>query len=272
MSEQWTNPETLKSTQYASEKNLSARIRVHEQFSTNPIDYTEWIFDHMLADFPVDADIVEFGCGNALIWTSNTHRIPEGWTITLTDLSEGMLDDAKRNLGDYAERFNFEVVDIQNVPFENNQFDVILANFMLYHVPDRDKGIGEIRRVLKDKGILHSVTLGSKHMYEFHNLVEQITSKYIWKNSELPFRAENAIEQLTKHFGKVETVPYDSDLQITEVEPMVDYLESTMRADKVTETERNAFRDKLTTIIQSKGEFFIQKEMVLFKSTDYRLA
>jgi len=269
MNDNWTNPDALKSSQYATEKNLSARIRVHEQFSTNPIDYTKWIFDRMLEDFPEKANIVEFGCGNGLIWTSNIHRIPAGWTITLTDLSQGMLDDAKRNLGDHADRFKFQVVDVQDSPFEDNQFDAALTNFMLYHVPDRIKAIGEIRRVLKDVGVLHSVTLGSGHMRQFHELVEQTTQRYIWNNSELVFRAENAVEQLQSHFGTVDTVPYDSDLRVTEAQPMVEYLMSSMRADNVTHDEIAKFREAFTQIISQKGEFFIQKEIVLFKSTGY---
>ena len=269
MIEKWTDPESLKSSQYASEKNLSARIYIHANFSTNLTDYTEWIFDHMLNDFPENARIVEFGCGNGLIWTSNAHRIPDGWDITLTDLSQGMLDDAKRNLGEHTDRFNFQVVDVQDTSFEENEFDAVLANLMLYHVPDRHKGIGEIRRVLKDNGILHSVTLGSGHMKQFHDLVEQITSHYIWRNNDLPFRAENAVEQLSTHFGTVETIPYESNLRVTEIEPMVDYLASTMRADKIGSEDHDTFRKKLTAIIAEKGEFFIQKETVLFKSKGY---
>jgi len=265
----FTDPDKLKSSQYVNDKNLSARIRLHEQFSTNPIDYTEWIFDRMLEDFPANANIVEFGCGNGLIWHTNTHRIPEGWTITLTDLSQGMLDDARRNLGEHADRFAFRVIDIQNIPFDDNQFDAVLANFMLYHVPDRQNAISGIRRILKDDGTLHSVTLGSNHMIEFHQLMQQAIQHYTWNNGDLLFKAENAVEQLQAHFGHIETIPYDSDLHLTEAQPMVEYVASTARLDTVTHDELGKFSQLVTGIIQCDGAIDIQKAVVLFKSTGY---
>lgn len=270
MTSPWfTNPEKLKSSQYANEKNLSARIYVHHKFSTNPIDYPIWIFDQMLEDFPSNANIVEFGCGNALIWSANTHRIPQGWTITLTDLSQGMLDDARQNLGDHASRFNFQVVDIQDIPFEDNQFDAVIANFMLYHVPNRPQAIQGLRRILKADGIVHSVTFGKNHMREFNQLIEQAVPHYEWRPDTLPFNVDNALEELGQSFGRVQTIPYESNLRVTEAQPMVEYLGSTARIEHVTHDELAIFRNLVTDIIDAKGEFFIQKEIVLFKSTGY---
>ena len=270
MTSKWfTDPDSLKSSQYASEKNLSARIYVHKKYSTNPIDYPIWIFDRMLEDFPQDANIIEFGCGNALVWTSNTHRIPDGWNITLTDLSQGMLDDAKRNLGDLADRFTFQVVDIQDAPFEDNQADAAIANFMLYHVPDRAKAIKELRRILKADGVLHSVTLGPKHMMEHLQLIEKAVPHYEWTSEQVSFRSDNAVEELSKHFKSIEAIPYESDLRITEVDPIVEYLASTARIENITHDQLAKFRALVENIIAEKGEFYVQKEVVLFKSEGY---
>ena len=270
MSNKWfTDPDKLKSSQYASQKNLSARIQLHEKYSTNPIDYTEWIFDRMLEDFPEDADIIEFGCGNAIIWTSNLHRIPDTWTITLTDLSEGMLNDAKQNLGEHASRFNFRVIDIQDAPFEEQQYDAVIANFMLYHVPDRAQAIKELRRVLKPNGILHSVTLGSNHMREYMELVQKAIPHYEWKANSLPFRVDNAPHELSQQFKTVIAIPYQSNLRILATEPTVEYLASTARIEIITHDELAKFRLLVDKIIAEKGEFFVQKQVALFKSQGY---
>lgn len=221
----------------------------------------------MLEDFPEDATVIEFGCGNALIWTSNAHRIPTDWTITLTDLSQGMLDNAKQNLGEFADRFDFQVVDIQDVPIEDNQADAIMANFMLYHVPDRAKAIGELRRVLKPDGVLHSVTLGGNHMLEHLQLIDKAVSHYEWRSDALPFRADNAVEELSAHFKTISLIPYESNLRITETEPMVEYLASTARIENITHDELAKYRALVDEIITEKGEFYVQKEIVLFKST-----
>lgn len=265
----FTDPDKLKSAQYATQNNLSARISIHEKFSTSSIDYTQWIFDRMLEDFPAKANIVEFGCGNGLIWTSNLDRIPDGWTITLTDLSGGMLHDARQNLGDHANRFTFRVMDVQDVPFDDQQYDAVMANFMLYHVPDRKLALSEIRRILKPDGILHSVTLGEKHMLEFAQLVQQVVPRYQFNADLLPFRVENAVEELVTAFDLVTPTPFDCDLRITEVEPCVAYLASTARLESVTHDELAKFRQLVTHVINTQGEFYVQKHVVLFKSTGY---
>lgn len=269
MSNWFTDPDRLKSSQYASQKNLNARISVHEKFSTNPIDYPEWIFDRMLEDFPQDANIIEFGCGNGLIWKANLHQIPSSWTITLTDLSAGMLSDARANLGDMQKRFRFEVVDIQNPPFDDQQFDVAIANFMLYHVPDRAQAIRELRRVLKPTGILHAVTLGKNHMREFIEMVLQVVPDYKWTGNALPFNTDNAIPELEQQFAQVIAVPYPCSLHITEVEPIVAYLQSSARVENVTKPQLEQFRNLVHRHIDQHDAFDIQKETVLFTATGH---
>lgn len=260
MSNWFTDPDRLKSSQYASQKNLNARITVHEKFSTNPTDYPEWIFDRMLEDFPADANIIEFGCGNGLIWKANLHRIPSSWTITLTDLSAGMLQDARANLGDMQKRFRFEVVDIQNPPFDDQQFDAAIANFMLYHVPDRAQAIRELRRVLKADGILHAVTLGKNHMREFIELALQVIPDYKWTGNALPFNTDNAQPELEHQFAQVVAIPYPCNLHITEVDPTVAYLESSARVENVSKTNSTNSAISSTSTSTSTAHLIFRKK------------
>ncbi len=67
-------------------------------------------------------------------------RIPSTWDITLSDLSSGMLDSAWRNLVVTGRNYKFKEIDAQEIPFEDETFDAVIANHMLYHVPDRAKG------------------------------------------------------------------------------------------------------------------------------------
>ena len=59
-----------------------------------------------------------------------------------------MLDAAWRNLVITGRSFKFEEIDAQSIPYETKTFDAVIANHMLYHVPDRAKAIAEIKRVL----------------------------------------------------------------------------------------------------------------------------
>ena len=73
--------------------------------------------------------------------------------------SEGMLETAKATISGFS-NVQHMVIDIQDIPFENDSFDVVIANMMLYHVPDLEKGLSEVRRVLKVGGTFYCATYG----------------------------------------------------------------------------------------------------------------
>ena len=67
-------------------------------------------------------------------------------------------------------QFTFEVVDAQLIPYEKHTFNVVIANYMLYHVPDLAKALSEIRRVLQPKGRLYATTVGLNQMAELRKV------------------------------------------------------------------------------------------------------
>ncbi|MCH8206807.1 MAG: class I SAM-dependent methyltransferase [Chloroflexi bacterium] len=101
---------------------------------------------------PAVSRILELGCGPAELWVKNIDRVPSAWRITLSDLSEGMVREARQNLQSGVSRFSFAVCDAQRVPFDDESFDAVIANHMLYHVSDRQRAYAEIRRVLRPGG------------------------------------------------------------------------------------------------------------------------
>src|SRR5215216_3134108 len=168
----FTDQQYLKSDQYREPSNLDARIVIHQRFSTNPYGWFKWVFDTLLK-LPENAKILELGSGQGLLWKENTSRIPPGWVITLSDLSSGMLDAAWRNLVITGRAFQFKEIDAQSIPFEEETFDAVIANHMLYHVPDRPKAFAEIKRVLRPGGRFYAATNGENHLREIYELVEQ---------------------------------------------------------------------------------------------------
>ena len=93
--------------------------------------------------------MLEVGCGSGAFWEANGDRVDPTWRLTLTDFSPGMVEAAQRVLGGRAQLL---VADVQELPFPDESFDVVLANHMLYHVPDRPRAFAEIARVLVTGG------------------------------------------------------------------------------------------------------------------------
>ena len=66
-------------------------------------------------------------------------------------------------------------MDAQSISYEDEIFDAVIANHMLYHVPDRMKAIAEIKRVLKWGGRFIATTVGSHHLKEMNNWLQRVS-------------------------------------------------------------------------------------------------
>ncbi len=247
-------------TQYHDDGNLNARIALHARFSTNPYGWQRWIFD---AIAPVDdARVLELGCGPGTLWSANHQRIPTTCDITLTDFSPGMVQAARRNLQAPSGCLRFAVADAQAIPFDCAVFDVAIANHMLYHVRDRRQALEEIARVLKRGGALFATTVGETHMQELWALVEPFVPGISARSNTAsrPFTLENGIAQLSTIFDDVQRYDYVDDLEVTEVEPIIAYLKSTMTFGALAnDVCLQKIRQRVTAQIKSVGAFHIHK-------------
>ena len=261
----FNDPQYLKSDQYRDESNLDARVVLHRRFSTNPYGWFKWVFDPLLK-LPENARILELACGNGLLWKENAGRIPSDWKITLSDLSPGMLDAAWRNLVVTGRAFQFKEIDAQSIPFENETFDAVIANHMLYHVPDRPKAIAEIRRVLKTSGYLIATTVGENHMKEMNGWLARVSGGQLSGMYSLPFVLENGGEQLGEIFDSVSLSRYQDDLEVTEVEPVIAYIRSGIAASDLLEGELAGVRTDLEKELKEKGRILISKDSGLFEA------
>jgi len=260
-----TDQQYLKTDQYKDSSNLDARAAIHEHFSTNPYGWFNWLFDTLLK-LPADAKILELGCGPAYMWKECSSRIPYTWDITLSDLSSGMLDSAWRNLVVTGRNYKFKEIDAQDIPFENETFDAVIANFMLYHVPDRPKALGEIKRVLKPGGKLIAATAGDGHMKEMMKYIRQAHMDNTWMPYANPFTLDNGLEQIKPFFEYVTILHYEDNLVVTEVEPIMAYIRSSIRAADVAESELVIVQANLEKELQEKGKIFIHKDSGLFEA------
>ena len=265
MVSKFTDPQYLKTNQYRDSTNLDARLEIHRRFSTNSYGWFNWIFD-VLSKLPDDAVILELGCGPGYLWRNCADRIPAGWRITLSDLSPGMVDAAWRNLVVTGRTFKFEQIDAQSIPYPEGSFDVVIANHMLYHVPDRSKAIGEMARILKPGGHLIATTVGQCHLFELGEWLKFVHLEKSFEEFSRSFTLENGLEQLKPFFSVVTMIRYEDNLQVTEVEPIMAYIRSSIRASELAEDAVLKIRNDLEKELKEKGNIFIRKDSGLFEA------
>jgi SAM-dependent methyltransferase len=216
------DPTYLRHEQYRTSSNLQARIDFHVRFRTNPYDWQLWVFDRLC--LPAEARILEIGCGAGSLWLENRSRVPAGWLVTLSDLSAGMLARARRN----TDLRRLAALDAQNLPFPDARFDAVIANHMLYHVPDRPRAFSEIRRVLGPGGRFYAATGGLDQFSELVAMARRFDPGLVLWEGRGPdsFVLETGAEQLAPWFSEVALHRYDDALEVTEAGPLAEYVAS----------------------------------------------
>ncbi len=231
------------SDQYKTASKLGARIQLHERFSTNPVDWQHWVFEQ-LAIVP-GVRVLELGCGPGMLWQRNSERIPSNCAITLSDFSAGMVQEAQHNLPVDDKRFTFQVIDAQAIPFDDNTFDCVIANHMLYHVPDLSRALAEMRRVLRPDGYFYATTNGNTHLKEIRTFMQGSgfgESNGVMGFGDGAFKLESGLELLSSWYGQIELRRFESNLAVTEAEPIVAFILASVKPESIDEQKEQLLR------------------------------
>lgn len=262
-----TNMENSMKTQYQNSTNISARIRLHSLFSSNRQGWFPWIYEQ--CQIRSGMRVLELGCGNGKLWTENKELLPEDVSITLTDISEGMIRELRRDEQLRDERFSFAAFDCHEIPYPEESFDLVVANHMLFYCEDIPKVCREVCRVLKRNGRFLCSTYGKDHMKEISEIVQEFDNRITLSAETLyeRFGRENGCELLKACFQNVTWHLYEDVLTVDAPEPLIEYILSCHGNQNQYILERyNKFRlfvtkkiGKAFTITKEAGIFIGQK-------------
>ncbi|WP_169864968.1 class I SAM-dependent methyltransferase [Sutcliffiella halmapala] len=261
-----TNSKEFLNEQYGDSARLDIRIALHDLYSTSNLDWHEWVFDNI--KFEEQSSIIEFGCGSGALWAKNKNKIKSGWDIILTDMSEGMLERALESIGE-IQNINYQATDIQSTDFADSQFDIAIANHMLYHVPNINTALFEIKRIVKPNGTFYTSTNGLSHLKEIYEFVAEFDSSIPFSkplNSSY-FGLENGEQQLRNFFKDVSLLRFESNLKVTNVRDLADYMftiGTDLKEALIKNGSFNEFIDFLEGKKNNQGYLHITKDTGIF--------
>jgi SAM-dependent methyltransferase len=200
------DPEIVRG-EYASEDGLRARWSAYRELTG--LTAPEIAFRAVEEITP--SRMLEVGCG----WGDFSARVAAelGVAVLAIDISPRMVELARERGVDAR------VGDVQELPFEDGVFECVAANWMLYHVPDLDRGLAELARVLTPGGRLVAATNGLRHLGELWSLVGRDRAR-----EPIRFFAEFAEPFLREHFATVERRDVEKTVTFAGVQAVRDYI------------------------------------------------
>lgn len=202
----------LTKEQYNNASNYQRRLEVFKYGNQPPI--LEWaakVHEHAY-DFN-HKKILEIGAGTCEFWEHTFKRDIKPSSITITDISQGMLNDCQKRLGN-KKNIAYDVADIDHLQkYPSASFDIVIAHFVIYHAQNPEKALKELHRIIKPQGLLALA------------VVDEASSEGLWKlghlfDERVPTKGftsvfcEKHIEQgaLLKHFSHCDVKPYRNRL------------------------------------------------------------
>jgi SAM-dependent methyltransferase len=258
------DPDSLQ-REYGNDAYLRLRQETHDQYSVPHIDFPKWVLDRVV--WRGDERLLDVGAGPGIYYQRIRERLP-GVRYYGLDRSPGMLQK-------HPAQGKLPIADAQQLPFKTGTFDVVMANHMLYHVPDISHAVEEFRRILKPDGVLITATNSLQTMPEFNALFRRAImllsapgNIYTQSPSPVhyPFALENGTRFLARHFYAVVRHDLPQALVFSNVDPAMVYLESwrplrepQLPSEVVWDDVMLVMREQIARVINHFGELVVNK-------------
>jgi len=271
-----SDPACLSAQLYATEQPLAVRVQTHKLYTRPPVDFPAWVLDHVT--WHGDEQVLDVGCGSGAYVGSLCGRLAQEGCVLAGDVSGGMLRDvAAKSLPTNVVLLN---ADAMRLPLPDGCCDVVLANHMLYHVPQMEAAVMEFHRVLQPGGYLLAATNARDAMQAFVTEMERAGRALGCPGVTLPvsphvrFTLENGWTTLSPCFPDVAQDLVESALVFSDAAPAVAYIDSLrpmyepwlpdgMAWETLTEQVERQIRAKIT----ARGAYRVAKTAGVFIAT-----
>ena len=176
-------------------RNCLSREAVHAEWdkqylSSENMRFFDLAFDYIAQTLsaPKDSVILDAGCGNG----GHSIRLAQrGFIVYAIDFSEVVREKAKANIkaNKLEDRIGVEKGDILNLPLGDNSFSYILCWGVLMHIPDIERAVSELVRVLRPGGML---VIGEDNMYSLESIFSLIIKKFINRRKKVLIKSTPA--------------------------------------------------------------------------------
>jgi SAM-dependent methyltransferase len=211
------NDPELVAREYASEEKFARRRAV----------FADLVDGEIAEDLAIEAlretrprRVLEVGCGLGEFAVRVRREI--GADVVAIDSSSRMVEVARERGVDAS------IGDAQELAFRDEEFDCVVANWVLHHVPDLDRALGEITRVLGPHGRLTAATFSEEHLSDLFDWLGEPSI------GELEFSSENGADPLGRHFARVERRDARGTVRFPDRAAVLDYLNALVKGAEVT--------------------------------------
>lgn len=259
-----TNMENKVKNQYKNSENFKNRLSLHG-YNINKTKWNSWCFDNIV--FENNMKVLEVGCGTGKFWSENQGNLNKDIEVVLSDFSEDMLNNTKNNLIKSNENFIYKKFNSEHIPYEDSNFDIIIAQHMLYLIPNIDKALSEIKRVLKKDGTFYVTTNSCEAMKELNSLVEKFDASMGLHSNGMceRFNLENGKDILEKHFKCIDVKALEGKIITSDVDAIVSYKSSTIKGSEILKGDKKKkFTEYIKMYIEKNEKLEITTKAGMF--------
>lgn len=241
----------LRDDQYRDPVKLQARADLHAKYGTAGVGWFPWVVGQI--EWPQGGDVLEVGCGPGWLWAEAAADLPGDLRITLTDLSPGMVAVAGERASRHFGTVEAREADAQSLPFADGAFDVVVANHMLYHVPEPARAVAELARVLRTGGVLEAATVGPGHLRELWEIRAEVFGGRPVSGTADAFGSASGLSLLQQDFGTVEWREYEDRLLCTSPDDVLAALTSSPPGEDASPSQLRALRLAVDRRFEAEG-------------------